>query len=418
MRTFTLTATSTCTFTTTLTFTFACTDSSFAAELLGCRLQCQAQCLVHRLRVAWSPRYYPGSLTRCPFVLFFIVIQVDCEFLLLVSTVALHGRVRVHKLGDYCATGWSSSCYILRSTYTSPTTLLQTQAGWCVSVMSDVFLCFFFIILRSTYTPFTTHSLLLELRVVALKTQVRLLERSTSWLHSCWVWSSRAYSPFLFRGPRPNLRSVSNVLTFDVHVSCHGMFVLCWALFIITSGGVGRQALHTPSPAPSSATVAYTSEEEGLHADPLPHNLSGYICDVSVHFGGGGGIAPQAILLTTAVVTSEEEGLHLPPLPRIAGGYFGGGGTGPPPHSIGMFFVFPTVDGELTLGGVNTVHHTGVRTCHLSWQSSWRWVFIVGAHGAHHTGDFMNTSDTCPSLPVFAFHLGNQFRSVWGLGQI
>ena len=49
--------------------------------------------------------------------------------------------------------------------------------------------------------------------------------------------------------------------------------------------------------------------------------------------GGGGGIAPLALLLTNTVTASEEEGLHLTPLPRNAGRYFGGGGTGPPPHN-------------------------------------------------------------------------------------
>ena len=60
--------------------------------------------------------------------------------------------------------------------------------------------------------------------------------------------------------------------------------------------------------------------------------------------------------------SSEEEGLHLTPLPRIAGRYFGGGGTGTPPHNIGLFVFSPAVDGELTYGGVNTVHHTEVHT--------------------------------------------------------
>ena len=48
--------------------------------------------------------------------------------------------------------------------------------------------------------------------------------------------------------------------------------------------------------------------------------------------------------------SSEEEGLHLTPLPRIAGRYFGGGGTGTPPHNIGLFVFSPAVDGELTYG--------------------------------------------------------------------
>ena len=63
---------------------------------------------------------------------------------------------------------------------------------------------------------------------------------------------------------------------------------------------------------------------------------------------------------STSPCSSEEEGLHLTPLPRIAGGYFGGGGTGPSPHSTGMYFVFPAFDGELTFGGIDSMHYTGV----------------------------------------------------------
>ena len=48
-----------------------------------------------------------------------------------------------------------------------------------------------------------------------------------------------------------------------------------------------RQTLHPPSPASSSASTAASSEEEGLHACPLPHILGEYICDVAVYFGGG-----------------------------------------------------------------------------------------------------------------------------------
>ena len=56
---------------------------------------------------------------------------------------------------------------------------------------------------------------------------------------------------------------------------------------------MGEQALHTPSPAASSATTAGTSEEEGLHACPPPRNL------------------------------------------EVSGLYLGGGGTGPPLHNVG-----------------------------------------------------------------------------------
>ena len=112
-----------------------------------------------------------------------------------------------------------------------------------------------------------------------------------------------------------------------------GMFVLeeasCCVLVDVTRGcefyalplGVGRKALHLPSPAASSTTAAASSEEEGLHARPLPHIFGGYICDFAVYFGGG-----------------RIGTFSLPP--HIAGEYFGGGGTGPPPHILEDFGPF------------------------------------------------------------------------------
>ena len=52
--------------------------------------------------------------------------------------------------------------------------------------------------------------------------------------------------------------------------------------------GVGRKALHLPSPAASSSTTAGTSEEEGLHVRPLPHILGDFFSNVAEFFGGGG----------------------------------------------------------------------------------------------------------------------------------
>ena len=74
--------------------------------------------------------------------------------------------------------------------------------------------------------------------------------------------------------------------------------------------GVGRKALHTPSPATSSTTAAGTSEEEGLHTCPLPHNLEMAFYLVSRVFGGGR-IGTSPFLLTTPVSTWEEEGQAL-----------------------------------------------------------------------------------------------------------
>ena len=75
---------------------------------------------------------------------------------------------------------------------------------------------------------------------------------------------------------------------FDVHVNCHGMFCLGCAFFVFPSGGGETSSPPPPSPVASSATVARTSEGDGLHADPLLHSLCEYNFDVSVFFGGRG----------------------------------------------------------------------------------------------------------------------------------
>ena len=125
--------------------------------------------------------------------------------------------------------------------------------------------------------------------------------------------------------------------------NCTVRDVLSLVVFFVIPSGSGETSSPPPSPVASSTTAASTSEEEGLHASPLPHNLSGSICDVSVPFGGGG-IAPQALLLTTTVATSEEEGMHLTPLPRnTSGSICDVSGTGPPPYSSGVYFVFPAI---------------------------------------------------------------------------
>ena len=50
---------------------------------------------------------------------------------------------------------------------------------------------------------------------------------------------------------------------------------------------MGRKALHPSSPAASSSTTAGTSEEEGLHARPLPRILEVAFNVVSGDLGGG-----------------------------------------------------------------------------------------------------------------------------------
>ena len=80
-----------------------------------------------------------------------------------------------------------------------------------------------------------------------------------------------------------------------------------------------RKALHLTSPAASSTTAAGTSEEEGLHACPLPHIVEVAFYLVSGDFGGG-----------------RIGTFSLPP--HDAGEYFGGGGTGLPPHNVREYF--------------------------------------------------------------------------------
>ena len=77
--------------------------------------------------------------------------------------------------------------------------------------------------------------------------------------------------------------------------------------------------LALPSPAASSTMAAGTSEEEGLHACPLPHNFEVAFYLVSGDFGGG-----------------RIGTFSLPP--HNVGEYFGGGGTGPPPHNVRKYF--------------------------------------------------------------------------------
>ena len=96
---------------------------------------------------------------------------------------------------------------------------------------------------------------------------------------------------------------------------------MCWLTspvvvsFMALPLEVGRKALRPPSPAASSTTAVGTSEEEGLHACPLPHNFEVAFYLVSRDFGGG-----------------RIGTFSLPP--HNAGVYFGGEGTGPSPHNV------------------------------------------------------------------------------------
>ena len=108
--------------------------------------------------------------------------------------------------------------------------------------------------------------------------------------------------------------------------------------------GVVRQALHTPSSPATFALAAASSEEEGLHARPLPHILGDYICNVAVFFGGG---RIGTFSLPPHIVEEFSGGGGTGPPPHNAGEYFGGGGTGPPLHILEDFSPFLKCDLEL-----------------------------------------------------------------------
>ena len=89
----------------------------------------------------------------------------------------------------------------------------------------------------------------------------------------------------------------------------------------------------------TGATSPCTSEEEGLHSGPPPHNVGEYLGGRGTgppphnvgDYLGGGGTGP----------------------PHNAGDYLGGGGTGPPPHNSGEYVVYNSAsckeDGPLWL---------------------------------------------------------------------
>ena len=119
-----------------------------------------------------------------------------------------------------------------------------------------------------------------------------------------------------------------------------------------------------------------------------PPKSRGFIID-SREYSAGRGIArkpsssqPQCVHLRSLRVLWRRRDCTSGRPPHNNSGYLGGGRTGRPSHSSGVFFVFPAVDGALTFGGVNTAHHTGV--------------FVYT--------NFKNTS----YLPVLAIYLGNQ----------
>ena len=80
-------------------------------------------------------------------------------------------------------------------------------------------------------------------------------------------------------------------------------------MFLALPLGVGRKA-HPSSPAASSSTAAGTSEEEGLHAYPLPH-ISRWPSTSSPGTSEEEGLAPSPFLLTMSMSTLEEEGQGL-----------------------------------------------------------------------------------------------------------
>ena len=144
-----------------------------------------------------------------------------------------------------------------------------------------------------------------------------------------------------------------------MHVNCprDGLsLVECFSTFPL---GVVRQALHPQVPwlhqrqspvlqkerdrtltlfltssASTSATSPRSSEEEGLHFRPSSSQQQW--------------------------LPRRKRELHLTLVRRNASGYFGGGATGSPPHTSGVYFASRAVDGKLSFGGVDTAHYTGV----------------------------------------------------------
>ena len=93
---------------------------------------------------------------------------------------------------------------------------------------------------------------------------------------------------------------------FDITLGC---------VFYGTPTWGGEKGSPPPSPASSSTLTVGTSEEEGLHARPLPRILEVAFIVVSGDFGGGRiGTLPSSshcrcvLLLTLTASTTEEEG--------------------------------------------------------------------------------------------------------------
>ena len=97
--------------------------------------------------------------------------------------------------------------------------------------------------------------------------------------------------------------------------------------FFVTPTGGGDSALHPPSPAASSTTAAGTSEEEGLHACPLPHIAEVAFHLVSGDFGGG-----------------RIGTFSLPP--HNVREYLGGGRTGLPPRTVNVHLMPMAVEND------------------------------------------------------------------------
>ena len=84
--------------------------------------------------------------------------------------------------------------------------------------------------------------------------------------------------------------------------------VVCVFFFLALPLGVERKGSPPTSPASSSTTTVGTSEEEGLHARPLPRILEVAFYVVSGDFGRG---RIGTLLFTLPACTSEEEGQAL-----------------------------------------------------------------------------------------------------------
>ena len=150
-----------------------------------------------------------------------------------------------------------------------------------------VFLCFFFITLRSTYTPFYN-----ALFYVGFSRRGREDPGSSPGVHFLLEFDRSEHTP-IFVGLLLISEVCQTFSRFDVARQLpQDCLFFVQRFFMHSFWGWGDRLSTTPPPPKSRGFICDRSasalEGEGVHADPLPHSHCEYICDVSVFFGGGG----------------------------------------------------------------------------------------------------------------------------------